>query len=100
MSAYCAFSGWDIAAERSLVMTLIMLGAILVDRPALSMRNLALAALIGLAREPEALLGPSFQMSFGAVAGLVACARLIDGSLFLRLGRPGGAGAGPRGLGR
>ena len=92
VTAYCAFSGWDIAAERSLVMTLIMLGAILVDRPALSMRNLALAALIGLAREPEALLGPSFQMSFGAVAGLVACARLIDGRLFLtpgagRLGR-------------
>jgi len=86
VSAYCAFSGWDIAAERSLVMTLIMLGAILVDRPALSMRNLALAALIGLAREPEALLGPSFQMSFGAVAGLVACARLIDGSLFVRPG--------------
>jgi competence protein ComEC len=86
VSGYCAFSGWDIAAERSLVMTLIMLGAILVDRPALSMRNLALAALIGLAREPEALLGPSFQMSFGAVAGLVACARLIDGSLFLRPG--------------
>ncbi len=36
VSAYCAFSGWDIAAERSLVMTLVMLGAILVDRPALS----------------------------------------------------------------
>ena len=53
VTAYCAFSGWDIAAERSLIMTLIMLGAILVDRPALSMRNLALAALIALAREPE-----------------------------------------------
>lgn len=96
VSAYCAFSGWDIAAERSLVMTLIMLGAILVDRPALSMRNLALAALIGLAREPEALLGPSFQMSFGAVAGLIACARLIDGRLFVmpgagRLARAAGA---------
>ncbi len=92
VSAYCAFSGWDIAAERSLVMTLIMLGAILVNRPALSMRNLALAALIGLAREPEALLGPSFQMSFGAVAGLVACARLIDGRLFLRPGAGGWSG--------
>jgi len=86
VSAYCAFSGWDIAAERSLIMTLIMLGAILVDRPALSMRNLALAALIALAREPEGLLGPSFQMSFGAVAGLIACARLIDGRLFVRPG--------------
>jgi len=86
VTAYCAFSGWDIAAERSLIMTLIMLGAILVDRPALSMRNLALAALIALAREPEGLLGPSFQMSFGAVAGLIACARLIDGRLFVRPG--------------
>ncbi|MEH3147252.1 MAG: ComEC/Rec2 family competence protein [Methylobacterium frigidaeris] len=82
VTAYCAFSGWDLAAERSLIMTLVMLGAILVDRPALSLRNLALAALIALAREPEGLLGPSFQMSFGAVAGLIACARLIDGRVW------------------
>ncbi|MBY0296041.1 MAG: ComEC family competence protein [Methylobacterium sp.] len=84
VTAYCVFSGWDLAAERSLVMTLVMLGAILVDRPALSLRNLALAALVALAREPEGLLGPSFQMSFAAVAGLVACARLVDGSLLRR----------------
>lgn len=82
VTAYCAFSGWDVAAERALIMTLIMLGAILVDRPALSMRNLALAAMLALAREPEALLGPSFQMSFGAVAGLIACAPLLDGRVF------------------
>ncbi|AWN35277.1 ComEC/Rec2 family competence protein [Methylobacterium radiodurans] len=86
VTAYCVFSGWDVAAERALVMTLIMLGAILVDRPALSMRNLALAALVALAREPEALLGPSFQMSFGAVAGLIACARLVGGGLFRQEG--------------
>ncbi|TGD95961.1 ComEC/Rec2 family competence protein [Methylobacterium nonmethylotrophicum] len=94
VTAYCAFSGWDLAAERSLVMTLVMLGAILVDRPALSLRNLALAALLSLAREPEGLLGPSFQMSFGAVAGLVACARLIEG----RLWNPEGGGAITRAL--
>ncbi|GJE71117.1 ComEC/Rec2 family competence protein [Methylorubrum podarium] len=82
VTAYCAFSGWDVAAERALIMTLVMLGAILVDRPALTMRNLALAAILALAREPEALLGPSFQMSFGAVAGLIACAPLIDGRVF------------------
>lgn len=94
VTGYCAFSGWDLAAERSLVMTLVMLGAILVDRPALSLRNLALAALISLTREPEGLLGPSFQMSFGAVAGLIACARLIDG----RLWNPEGAGPVTRAL--
>lgn len=82
VTAYCAFSGWDIAAERALIMTLVMLGAILVDRPALSMRNLAIAAMIALAREPEALLGPSFQMSFGAVAGLIACAPFLERHFF------------------
>jgi competence protein ComEC len=71
---YCVFSGGDVATVRSLIMTLVMLGAILVDRAALSMRNLALAAMIVLLREPEALLGPSFQMSFGAVAALIAFA--------------------------
>lgn len=77
--AYCVFSGADVATVRSLIMTLVMLGAILVDRPALSMRNLALAAGIVLLREPEALLGPSFQMSFGAVAALIAFAERWEG---------------------
>src|SRR5690606_25426355 len=71
---YCLFSGADVATQRALIMTLTMLGAILADRPALSMRNLAFAAILCLALEPEAVLGPSFQMSFSAVACLVALA--------------------------
>ncbi len=95
-TAYCVFSGAEVATVRSLLMTLIMLGAILVDRPALSMRNLALAALIVLAREPEALLGPSFQMSFAAVAALIAFAEEdrrrrrrgpVEPGLFARMAR-------------
>lgn len=78
-TAYCVFSGSDVATERSLIMMLVMLSAILVDRAALSMRNLALAAMIVLLREPEALLGPSFQMSFGAVAALIAFAERWEG---------------------
>ena len=73
-SAYCVFSGADVATERSLLMILVMQGAILVDRPALSLRNLAVSALLVLTREPEAVLGPSFQMSYAAVAGLIAFA--------------------------
>jgi competence protein ComEC len=69
-------------------MTLVMLGAILVDRPALSMRNLALSALIVLAREPEALLGPSFQMSYAAVAALIAASEWARGRF--PPGEPGG----------
>jgi competence protein ComEC len=71
-TAYCLFSGSEVATERSLIMVLTMLGAILVDRPALSMRNLAISAIVVILREPETLLGPSFQMSFAAVAGLIA----------------------------
>ncbi|MCU0820028.1 MAG: ComEC family competence protein [Beijerinckiaceae bacterium] len=71
-AAYCIFSGSEVATERSLIMMLVMLGAILVDRPALALRNVAISALIVLAREPEALLGPSFQMSYAAVAALIA----------------------------
>lgn len=69
---YCLFSGAEVATERAMVMMLVLLGAVLFDRPALSMRNLAIAALIVLAREPSTLLGPSFQMSFAAVAGMIA----------------------------
>ena len=76
-SAYCVFSGAEVATERSLVMILVMQGAILFDRPAMSMRNLAISALIVLTREPEALLGPSFQMSYGAVAGLITLAEAL-----------------------
>ena len=77
-SVYCVFSGSDVATVRSLIMTLVMFGAVLVDRPALSIRNLSIAALVVLAREPEALLGPSFQMSFGAVAAMMALVPLMQ----------------------
>jgi competence protein ComEC len=76
-TAYCIFSGADVATERSLIMILVMLGAILFDRTVLSMRNLAISALIVLAREPESLLGPSFQMSYGAVAALIMLAGIL-----------------------
>ncbi len=60
------------ATERSYVMVAVMLFAILVDRPGISMRNLALAALIILVFAPEQALAASFQMSFMAVLGIAA----------------------------
>ncbi len=65
-------TGSRVGTERALVMTLIMLAAALFDRPSLSMRNLALAAFFVVAFEPEAILGASFQLSFAAVAALIA----------------------------
>ncbi len=70
--AYDIMTGSRIGTERALVMTLILLLAVLLDRHALTMRNLAFAALAVLVFEPEALLGASFQLSFAAVAALVA----------------------------
>ena len=65
-------TGSRVGTERALYMTLIMLGAVLCDRRAFSMRNLALAAFVIVLFEPEALMGASFQLSFAAVAALVA----------------------------
>ena len=65
-------TGSRVGTERALFMTMIVFVAVLCDRQAFTMRNLALAALVVIALEPEAILGASFQLSFAAVAALVA----------------------------
>jgi competence protein ComEC len=70
--AYDVCTGSRVGTQRALFMTLIVLGAVLVDRRALTMRNLALAVLAIVALEPEAVLGVSFQLSFAAVGALAA----------------------------
>ena len=52
-------------------MVAVMLVAVICDRRALSLRAVALAALVVLVLRPEALLGPGFQMSFAATVALV-----------------------------
>jgi len=71
-SFYLLLSGADIAAQRSFIMVAVMLLAVLCDRAAITMRNLALAALIILILTPHEILSPSFQMSFAATAALIA----------------------------
>ena len=71
---YLMISGASSASTRAFVMLAMMLFAVLVDRPALSMRSLALAATIILILGPESLMEPGFQMSFAAVVGLIAVA--------------------------
>ncbi|WP_274424492.1 ComEC/Rec2 family competence protein [Chelativorans sp. YIM 93263] len=69
---YLFISGAAVAAQRSYIMLGIMLAALLFDRAALTMRNVAIAALIIIALSPHEVIGPSFQMSFAATAALVA----------------------------
>jgi len=71
---YLIISGAATPATRAYVMLATMLLAVLFDRPALSMRSLALAATIILLLQPENLLEPGFQMSFAAVGSLIAVA--------------------------
>lgn len=71
---YLVISGAATPATRAFVMLAAMLVAIILDRPALSMRSLAFAAVIVLFARPESLLEPGFQMSFAAVASLIAVA--------------------------
>ncbi|WP_420820962.1 ComEC/Rec2 family competence protein [Roseovarius amoyensis] len=76
-AGYLALSGGSIATERAFIMVTVMLCAVLADRRALSLRAVAVAAVIVLALRPEALLGPGFQMSFAATTALVAVFGLI-----------------------
>jgi competence protein ComEC len=69
---YMLLADSGVATQRSFIMIAVVFFAVLVDRPALSTRNLAIAALIVLVFEPEAAIEAGFQMSFMAVLGLVA----------------------------
>ena len=72
LAAYLFLSGWAVAAERSFLMLGVILLAVIFDRAALTMRNLAIAAIVIIALSPHEVAGPSFQMSFAATAALIA----------------------------
>lgn len=71
-AGYLALSGGNVATERAFIMVAVMLVAVLFDKRALTLRAVALAAVIVLLRRPEALTGLGFQMSFAATTALVA----------------------------
>jgi competence protein ComEC len=69
---YLLISGSAFATLRSYMMISVMFLAVLLDRPALALRNVAVAALLILLAWPESLLDAGFQMSFAAVVALVS----------------------------
>ena len=69
---YLVLSGNEVPTQRSYLMTLLVLAGIMLGRPALTLRTLAIAALIVLATAPATLLDPGTQMSFAATLALVA----------------------------
>ena len=76
--AYTIFSGAEAPAVRAFIMSGIAFGAVILDRKAISMRGLALAAIAVLMVLPESALDPGFQMSFLATAALVAMWEVWD----------------------
>jgi competence protein ComEC len=69
---YLLLSGAEVATQRSFIMIGIVLIGVLVDRATLTFRTLTVAALCVLLLAPEAVVHPSFQMSFAATLALVA----------------------------
>ncbi len=78
--AYLMISGANIATQRAFVMVAVMLIAILLDRPAITLRAVAIAATIILVARPESLTQPGFQMSFAATTALVATFEALNKS--------------------
>lgn len=83
-AGYLGLSGGNVATERAFVMVAVMLGAVMLERRAFSLRAVAVAGIIVLALRPEALLGPGFQMSFAATVGLVAVFGWLRDARFAR----------------
>ncbi len=76
IGVYLVVSGAPPPAVRSAVTLSVAFAAVLADRRAITLHALAVAALIVLALQPEAVAQPGFQMSFAATAALVALAEL------------------------
>ena len=86
---YLLISGGTIPTQRAFLMVAITLLAVLIDRNAISMRLVAVAATAVLLLAPESLLSASFQMSFAAVVALIAVYERVGGRLAARRRRNG-----------
>ncbi len=71
-SGYLVISGGAVTAVRSYIMIAIMFTAVILNRPALSLRNVAFSGLVILVASPESLMDAGFQMSYAATAALIA----------------------------
>lgn len=69
---YMLLTGSQVPMQRAIAMAALFALAVVLDRSGIGLRALALAGCVVLLIQPEALLGPSFQMSFAAVLALIA----------------------------
>jgi len=69
---YTLLTGSQVPTARSCIAALLVLAALAMGREAITLRLVAAGAFIVLLIWPEALAGPSFQLSFAAVGSLIA----------------------------
>lgn len=69
---YTLLTGAEVPTVRSCIAALMVLAAMMLGRQAITLRLVAFGAFVVLLLWPEALVGPSFQMSFAAVTAIVA----------------------------
>jgi competence protein ComEC len=70
--AYTALTGAEVPTVRACIASLLVLLAIAIGREALSLRLLAVAAIVVVLLWPESVAGPSFQLSFAAMTAILA----------------------------
>lgn len=80
---YFGISGMEVATQRAYIIALIGFGAKLFDRPAISLRSLAISMGVVVLFQPESVVTPGFQMSFAASGALIALYEIWP-----RMGRP------------
>ena len=76
VACYLVLSGAHPPARRAAITASVAFLAILADRRAVSLHSLAVAALVILVLQPEAVVQPGFEMSFCATASLIALAEV------------------------
>jgi competence protein ComEC len=69
---YTLLTGAEVPTVRSCIGAVLVLAALALGREPLSLRMLAVAAFFVMLLWPDAVVGPSFQLSFGAVIAIIA----------------------------
>lgn len=81
--SYMILAGATVPTVRAFIMSSLVLLAIILDRSALNLRLVSLAALFVMITTPEAIVGPSFILSFSAVAALIVFYKNIGRKLLV-----------------
>nr|WP_264420314.1 ComEC/Rec2 family competence protein [Novosphingobium sp. KCTC 2891] len=80
---YTLLTGSEVPTVRSCIGAVLVLAALALGRDPLSLRMLAVAAFVVMLFWPEAVFGPSFQMSFASVIAIIAFHNAAPAKRFL-----------------